>query len=236
MYKEFIEYARSQRRGLVASLIAALSLLLAGCMQPLPLDTNKLRTATPGEPAVVHNSPSPQPEGFSTPEGVEPHETEVVSPEATEEIQPTEGIPTAEPVAELPTPTLPPGLVPTVDVTRPQLTAQDIWRQQQAERQPFDQIRHVRAPGKVLLWWFDPQTRQHVPLGWIGPEFQAQARFRLTGTWLHALEVPYHVNQSYGLVLSDSVLDRIRAAGYQTEGPDAWIDAYVFDAPDFLAP
>jgi hypothetical protein len=69
----------------------------------------------------------------------------------------------------------------------------------------------------------------------VGGDLQATARFRLRGTWVEALEVPYVLNQSFGLVLSEALLQRIRAAGHNVDEPNTTIDTYVYLAPDMSA-
>lgn len=132
---------------------------------------------------------------------------------------------------DIATQVIPTSSLPTVAVT-PRAPEADAWRAQQRERVAFDQPVDVYAPGKVLLWWFDPRTQQHLPLGWIDSPFQAQAEFRLFGSWLEALEVPYLVNQSFGLTLDQSVLERMRQAGVSVDAPGALVEGYVLRAPD----
>jgi hypothetical protein len=81
------------------------------------------------------------------------------------------------------------------------------------------------------LWWYDPLNQQHVILGRITGDFVAQAQFLLHGQGVEALEVPYQVNVGYGLTaLSPALLERIRAAGYESD----WIETYVFLTPNVL--
>jgi hypothetical protein len=107
------------------------------------------------------------------------------------------------------------------------LTHEERWRRQQKERDVFEAVRTYTTTGSEL-WWFDPVNQQHVILGTIAGDFQVQARFTLAGQGIAALEVPYHVNQQYGLTsLSPALLERIQAAGY-----GEWIETYVFAGPN----
>lgn len=107
------------------------------------------------------------------------------------------------------------------------LTTQERWRREQLDRQPFEGV-HIYNTSGSEVWWFDPLQQQHVILGTIAGDFQVQAMFTLRGQGIQALEVPYQVNQSYGLTsLSPALVQRIQAAGY-----GEWIEAYVFDSPN----
>ncbi len=101
------------------------------------------------------------------------------------------------------------------------------WREQQRDRVVFERPQPFVTGGSDL-WWYDPRNQQHVVLGRINGEFLAQARFVLQSRELPALEVPYHVNSSYGLTaLSPALIERIQAAGYAD-----WIETYVLESPD----
>jgi hypothetical protein len=114
-------------------------------------------------------------------------------------------------------------MAPTLE----RLTNEERWRREQVNRQPFPALRTYTTSGSEL-WWFDPINQQHVILGHFAGDFQVQATFTLRGQGVAALEVPYHVNQGYGLTsLSPALLDRIRAAGY-----GEWIETYVFEGPN----
>ncbi|HMQ29133.1 MAG TPA: hypothetical protein PKD53_00325 [Chloroflexaceae bacterium] len=125
--------------------------------------------------------------------------------------------PEAPTAAPLPTLSLP---------TAAALTNEERWRAQQIERRPFEAPRPYLTTGSEL-WWYDPLNQQHVILGRLTGDFQGQAEFTLRGQGVGALEVPYQVNQSYGLTaLSPALLERIQAAGYYD-----WIETYVFLTP-----
>lgn len=139
--------------------------------------------------------------------------------------------PPPPPATEAPSPpaaTEAPPLLPTLSLPSPvALTNEERWRAQQIERRPFEAPRPYYTPGSEL-WWYDPINQQHVILGRLTGEFQGQAEFTLRGQGVSALEVPYQLNQSYGLTaLSPVLLERIRAAGYAD-----WIETYVFLTPD----
>lgn len=130
---------------------------------------------------------------------------------------------TAEPSASAPldvatTTTLPPLQLPTVTP----MSHQERWRLQQIERTPLPELRPFTTTGSDL-WWFDPINQQAVILGRISGVFLVQATFTLKDQQQLAYEVPYQVNQSYGLTaLSPVLIQRIEAAGYND-----WIETYV---------
>jgi hypothetical protein len=137
-------------------------------------------------------------------------------------------VPTPTPtLTALPSPTATPEVV-IVLPTPPTLNPQDRWREQQYNRVAFETLKPYQTTGSNL-WWYDPINQQHVSLGSFSGDFLVQATFTLTlnGAPVEALEVPYQVNQSYGLqTLSPALLDRIKAAGY-----GEWIDTYVIHTP-----
>jgi len=101
------------------------------------------------------------------------------------------------------------------------------WRAQQENRQVFPEPQSYSTTGSELLW-FDPVTQQSLTLGTITGGFTAQASFVLRGPGVEALEVPYQLNQSYGLTaLSPAVVERVRAAGFED-----WIETYVIVTPN----
>lgn len=101
------------------------------------------------------------------------------------------------------------------------------WREQQRDRVVFAGPQSFVTDGSDL-YWYDPRNQQHVVLGRINGEFLAQARFVLKTRDVPALEVPYHVNSSYGLTaLSPAIIERIQAAGYAD-----WIETYVLESSD----
>jgi hypothetical protein len=118
-------------------------------------------------------------------------------------------------------------IVTIVLPTLPALTNEQRWRNQQDNRVLFDALRSY-STNNSMLWWYDPVNQQHVPLGSFAGAFDAQATFTLVKTGAPALEVPYHVNQSYGITaLSPALLKRIVGAGY-----GEWIETYVIISPE----
>lgn len=131
--------------------------------------------------------------------------------------------PTAAPVATA----LPPLALPSVVA----LNNEERWRAQQQDRLVFDGLQAYFTSGSEL-WWFDPVNQQHVILGRLTGEFVAQAQFLPRGQGLQALEIPYQVNNSYGLTaLSPALLERIASAGYASD----WIETYLYLTPDVTA-
>ncbi len=67
-------------------------------------------------------------------------------------------------------------------------------------------------------------TGQSLEIGTIRGEFPAQAQFILRNDRRPALEVPYRINQDFGLTaISEAVRARMNAAGY-TESVEAYIE------------
>ena len=67
-----------------------------------------------------------------------------------------------------------------------------------------------------------------MPIGTISGEFPAQAEFILRGAQQAALEVPYRINNDFGLTaISDAVRERMKAAGYAQS-----VEAYVVRTAD----
>jgi hypothetical protein len=98
------------------------------------------------------------------------------------------------------------------------------WRMQQQNREVFPTLRNYTTNG-TELWWYDPVNQQHVILGTISGSFAAQAQFTLTSSNAPALEVPYQVNEMYGLTsISPAFVQRISEAGYS-----GWIETYVIN-------
>jgi len=139
---------------------------------------------------------------------------------------PTTVVPTPTLTPTVPTPTPTPEFV-IVPPTLPAVSYAERWRAQQDNREVFEPPALFTTSGSEL-WWYDPVNQQHVMLGSFAGDFEAQAQFQLVGQGVPALEVAYHVNQSYGLTaISSSLIERIRAAGY-----DEWIDTYVILTPE----
>jgi hypothetical protein len=218
--KEGTKYSVQAKRFLVASLIA---MLLTGCGGTLRLGENRpgLPTATPGiavkgqaggDPAAA---PAPvAPEVTSLPAEMPP----AVSDVPVEDIPPT-AVP--EPPAS---PTVDPALA-NVGLPAP-ADLETRWREMQVERTPFD-ARPYTSPNYQIVWWFDPIFGQILPIGQLRGDFTVQATFRIKGHWVTALEIPYHINQEYDIVVPDAILQRMRDAG-KTE----WAEVFIYQTND----
>lgn len=173
-------------------------------------------------PTVPDVSPTVDGSAAITPT-LEPTSDQPIQPtlDATVAPQPTQADPpTAAPVEPLPTIVLP---------TPPALNNEERWRAQQIERTVFEPPQTYTTAGSDL-WWYDPLNQQSIILGTIAGDFTVQAEFVLRSQGRDALEVPYQVNQSYGLTaLSPAILERIAAAGYSD-----WIETYVFRGPNVI--
>jgi hypothetical protein len=150
----------------------------------------------------------------------------VGTPVATATITPTATVELATPVkqfAATPTPA-----VMVVPITREPETNEQRWRAQQQDRQVNDPPRIYVAPNPATLWWYDPLISQSVPIGTISGEFPVQAEFILRGAQQAALEVPYRINNDFGLTaISEAVRERMQAAGYSQS-----VEAYVLRTAD----
>jgi hypothetical protein len=115
-----------------------------------------------------------------------------------------------------------------VPITREPETNEQRWRAQQQDRQVNDPPRIYVAPNPATLWWYDPLNNQSVPIGTISGEFPVQAEFILRGAQQTALEVPYRINNDFGLTaISEAVRERMQAAGYSQS-----VEAYVLRTAD----
>lgn len=218
-----------------------MALILSGCMEALKTAPPAGIKPSPSLPGMlkspVHNGDHPR----NTPaDAVSPPTPTLVSqspasptqqppvPSRLPTIPPTaSSIPTIPPTVS-PTPTITPvPPTPTIAIaivppTLPSLSNLERWRAQQKQRVAFDAPRLYTTSGSQL-WWYDPVYQQHVILGSFTGDFMAQAQFILVGKDSMALEVPYHVNESYGLTaLSSALVHRIKEAGYGD-----WIETYV---------
>ena len=67
-----------------------------------------------------------------------------------------------------------------------------------------------------------------MPIGTLSGEFPVQAEFILRGDQQAALEVPYRINNDFGLTsISEAVRARMQAAGYSQS-----VEAYVLRTAD----
>jgi len=219
-----------QRRHTVVVALLCATLGLSGCGNALNLEAGRpaaqgLATATPGQPV-----PAP---GGTTIANVGPT-TEVVtappvfvspgnSPEAS-------AAPVASAAPESSPPASEPQPTPTVNPEFSSVqfpSATDRWRYVQVNRTPFETVQTYTTPSKQLLWWYDPVFGQPVKLGEIQGDFPVQAAFRFRGQEVEGLEIPYQVNQSFGITLPSAVVERIKRAG-----AGDWIEAFVYKTDD----
>lgn len=169
-------------------------LVLAACGQPLQISTTPRATRTP----LINPAPTPRPAATAA---------ETRAPLAT-------ALPPATQAPALPEPTPTPAVV-IVPQTAPPQTGEQIWRTQQVQREVLTPVQIYVAQSPVPLLWFDPVTRQSIEIGTLVGEFPVQARFLLRETNQPALEVPYRINQDYGLTsISEALRNRMQAAGY----------------------
>jgi hypothetical protein len=107
--------------------------------------------------------------------------------------------------------------------TPSQQSNEQIWRAQQLDRRAFDPPQAYVARPSATLLWYDPRTGQSLEIGTLLGEFPASAAFTLRGSDQPAIEVPYRINNDFGLTaISDAIVQRMHEAGY-TERVDAYI-------------
>jgi hypothetical protein len=197
--------------------LALIAVVVAGCGQPLQINTpsSPRTTQTAGPPA---QSPAIGTAPAATDSGT--------IPTANQPIEATQAS-LAPPTIPAPATSAPPTATPAVVVipqTAVPLNNEQRWRAQQQDRQVFDQQRLYIANNDVALLWYDPVTGQSLEIGTIRGEFPAQAQFILRSDRRAALEVPYRINQDFGLTaISEAVRARMKAAGY-TESVEAYIE------------
>jgi hypothetical protein len=199
--------------------LALIVVVVAACGQPLQINTpsspRTTRTAGPltASPAIGA-TPTTAIAG--------------TAPTANQPIETSQGAPATSTVLVVPTVLVPtPPATPEVVIipqTAVPLNNEQRWRAQQLERQPFDQQRLYIANTNVALFWYDPMTGQSLEIGTIRGEFPAQAQFILRYDRRPALEVPYRINQDFGLTaISEAVRARMKAAGY-TDSVEAYVE------------
>lgn len=178
-----------------------IGLLLAGCGQPLQLNTPTGRT-----PQAPLGAATAQPARTASPVVAPSPLASAVASTATAVTLPSEA---PSPLVLLPT-------------EAPQ-TSEQRWRTQQIDRLVFEGQRTYTAGQPVALLWYDPATGQSLEIGSLIGDFPAQAQFTFRGSGQPALEVPYRINTDFGLTaISAAVRERMRAAGY-TESVEAYI-------------
>jgi hypothetical protein len=113
--------------------------------------------------------------------------------------------------------------IAVIPATSGPLTNEQRWRAQQLDREVFDPRRIYVATDPVQLMWFDPLTGQSLEVGTVLGEFTTQAQFVFRPRNVSALEVPYRINQDFGLTaISPAVKQRMTNAGY-TESVETYI-------------
>jgi hypothetical protein len=127
--------------------------------------------------------------------------------------------PTAQPTATpLPTPAV--VVVPQAPATA---TSEEIWRAQELNREVLQPMRLYEARVATSLHWFDPLTGQVLEIGTVRGIVPAQALFVFRPTNAAAIEVPYRINNDFGLVsISDALVARMHQAGY-SESVEAFV-------------
>lgn len=216
------------KRIVVATLLM-LSGSLIGCAQALRTDTatNPLQPAPGTSSSVVPKGDQAQPDAGASSVPAATEQAPVAQEGATTEAAPAEPAPVEQPAQAEPAsePTVNPALA---NVQLPSAAdLEERWRQMQVDRQPFDAPRTFVSSGSEIVWWFDPIFGQFVPIGEIRGEFVAQASFRIKGQWIGALEIPYQVNQAYGIVVPEPIVQRMRNAG-----KGEWAEVFVYQTGD----
>lgn len=220
MGKEGTEVSVQAKYFLVANL--GMILLLTGCGGTLRLDAGRpgLPSATPG--VVVKGQAGDDPAAVASiaPEmPIAPAET-TADPNS---LPPMDVVPTTPPA---------PPAAPTIDPTLADVSLpvpadfEARWRDMQVERATFDPQAYTTTSYQIV-WWFDPVYGQIVPLGQLRGDFTVQATFRIKGNWLTAVEMPYHINQEYDIVVPEAILQRMRDAG-KTE----WAEVFIYQTND----
>lgn len=103
---------------------------------------------------------------------------------------------------------------------------------QQMDREVLDPPQIYRVVRRAPLFWFDPATGQTLEIGTLIGDIPVQARFRLRSTGEAALEVPYRINNDFGLTaISEAVRSRMEAAGYTVS-----VEAFVLESDAIRAP
>lgn len=185
---------------------------LAGCGQPLQLDAAQ-RTRTPLITQLAATTRTPD------------RTVVAVAPTHTPPASTQERSPTVAPATRTPT-------VRIVPATTAPQTNEERWRAQQLDRQVFDPPQIYRVVRRTPLFWFDPATGQILEIGTVLGDISVQARFRLRSTGEAALEVPYRINNDFGLTaISEAVRVRMEAAGYTVS-----VEAFVLESDAVQAP
>lgn len=220
------------RRPLIATTLFAVCFILAGCGKPLVTNSGQASLPPASVPGTGGASivPSADAQGSLPPVSAS---TEVL-PAPSENNQPVPSTDaTTSDVAEPSAPAPTPAVTPTTDpafagVGLP--PASERWRYIQLNRQVFDGIKTYTTASPQILWWYDPIFGQPVQLGEINGDFPVQATFRFRGQEANAYEIPYQVNQSFGIKLPDAILTRMRNAGV-----GEWTETFIYAKSDIRA-
>jgi predicted small lipoprotein YifL len=224
-----------------AGIVLGVSLSLTACGSgPLVLPGDQSaaqsRPSVPAEGSGVDNSTPPIFETATTDEPSAPAPIELepgVSAPADSAAPPVDAAPSVAPAVPDVTPTVDPafedldlpGLEGSADGQMP--SPEQRWRYIQVDRNVFEGVQTYTSPSREILWWYDPIAGQTVALGEIQGDFPAQAVFRLRGQEVSALEVPYQINQSFGITVSQPIIDRMRRAGV-----GEWAETFVYLTED----
>jgi hypothetical protein len=206
-----------------------LMLILTGCGQPLqigtPAQTQVQPTRLPSDAALPSVTATSVPSAASAQATSELNATMPV--EQTQGVEPPATIGVDPTLAVTITATLIPAVI-VIPLTQIPETNQERWRSQQEDRKVNDPARVYIAKSSVTLWWYDPLNSQSVPIGMISGEFPVQAEFIMHSLQQAALEVPYRINNDFGLTaISEAVRGRMEAAGYSQS-----VEAYVLRTDD----
>jgi len=209
-------------------------LLLASCGQPMQIGTPSQTQVRP--PQLPNSAAQPSVTAINMPSAASPAQITPESESTSTADASAEPTAASEPSAEAiitPTASITATQIPNVIVVpRTQLPAtnEERWRAQEQERKINEPPQIYVAKSPVTLWWFDPLTSQSVPIGTLSGEFPVQAEFVLRSTQQAALEVPYRINNDFGLTaISDAVRERMKAAGYSQS-----VEAYILRTADTL--
>ncbi|MGQ9829326.1 MAG: hypothetical protein ACUVSW_15820 [Roseiflexus sp.] len=182
-------------------------LALAGCGQPMQFDAAQ-RTRTPLLAQHTTLTPEQATVVMATPRTTQ---TPAQAPSATIMRSPT---------------------VRIIPSTPEPQTSEARWRAQQIDRQVINPPQLYRVNGHATLFWYDPMTGQILEIGTVRGDVPVQARFRLRSTNQAALEVPYRINNDFGLTaISEAVRSRMEAAGYTVI-----VEAFLLESDAVQAP
>lgn len=189
-------------------------MLISGCTAPQPLP--------------LGNQPSGNSPLFRrTATSATPITQQTVVPELTRTPQPVLAVPTELPAPSTPTTAVMPISTPTPEViiipAPLEQSSEARWRAQQIDREVINPVRLYETSAPTQLLWYDPATGQVLEIGSLHGAFPVQAQFTFRPTRASALEVPYRINNDFGLTsISDALLTRM-----QHSGSDQYVEAFV---------